>query len=359
MRAAAVGGDRAGFALALVVLMLFAIAVAGATGYQVVSSEFVLAQQNRDGQEALAVARAGLNRFLGEQIGPVGDSVSYAIGDGIASVTARRIVVKDTLNHLYFIKSVGQVADPRTPLMPATRSVGTYAWHRLNPIKPKAAIISTGGQLRIYGPGAPYYFSYWGDVRGSDYATPADCTFGGTVPRYGIATAGSVATYGGSYSGTPSGSVTYGSFDAAYDTVGIRWDILTDPTFPVDFDDTWPNYATLPADSFPIVRVNGDLTAWGSSYSGRGVLIVTGRLVIVNDFVWRGIILAGQFYYSSGSATYIPRVEGILIGGLTSPLAYQYVIFGEFKYHSCNAYKANRALSYLEVVDNALFELNN
>jgi len=359
MRRAPGAGDRGGFALALVVFMLFAIAVAGATGYQVVSSEFSMAQQNRDGQEALAVARAGLYRFVAEQLGPVGDSVSYAIGDGIASVTAQKVLQVDTLNDLYFIKSVGQVADARTPLLPAERTVGTYAYHRKNPITPKAAYVSTGGQLRIYGNGAPYYYSYWGRVDGADNATPSDCTFGGTVPRYGIATAGSVVTYGGSYAGTPTGMVNLGSFNAVYDTVGIRWDILSDPSFPLEFDNDWPDFADLDADSFPIVRVKGDFTAWGSTYSGRGVLIVTGRLVIVNSFVWDGIILAGQFYYTSGNSYNIPRINGMLVGGLSSPMSAQYIIYGDLRYHSCNAYKANRALSYLELVDGGLFEVNN
>jgi len=80
--------------------MLFAIAVAGATGFQVVSSEFTMAQQNHDGQEAAAVAQAGLQRFLGEQVGQVGDSVSYAIGDGIATVTARRVLATDSMRQL-------------------------------------------------------------------------------------------------------------------------------------------------------------------------------------------------------------------------------------------------------------------
>ncbi|GMV04923.1 MAG: hypothetical protein AMXMBFR53_12030 [Gemmatimonadota bacterium] len=163
--------DRGGFALALVVLMLFAIAVAGAAGYQVVSGEFTLAQQNRDGQEALAVARAGLYRFAAEQIGVLGDSVSYAIGDGIAAVTAQKVMEKDSLNHLYLIRSVGQVADARTPLLPATRTVATMAWHRLNPIPPKAAMVLTGGQIRLYSfglgstvSGADHFGLGWADV---------------------------------------------------------------------------------------------------------------------------------------------------------------------------------------------------
>lgn len=363
MSAPPVARDRGGFALALVVLMLFAIAVAGAAGYQVVSSEFTLAQQNRDGQEALAVARAGLERFIGEQIGDVGASVSYAIGDGVASVTARKVLVENESSHLYYVQSVGEVADPRMPLLPARRTVGTYVWHRRNPIPPKAAMVLTGGQVRLYGNGPPFYYSYSSNVSGTDHATAVQCTGGGSAPTYGIGTAGSIATYGGSYSGTPSNADThYANFQQVYDTLGVRWDILTNPSFPVDYNDTWPDFATLLAlnpNAYPIIRINGNFNAWGSYYSGQGVLIVTGRLVLLNDFVWNGIIMAGNFYYSSGGSSAIPQVNGMLIGGMAASNPTSYLIYADFNFHSCNFKKANEALSYLEVVDNAVFELNN
>ena len=60
---------RAGFALALVVLLLFAIAVAGATGYQIVHGAWRMAVQSTEGQTALGLARAGLQRFTAEQVG--------------------------------------------------------------------------------------------------------------------------------------------------------------------------------------------------------------------------------------------------------------------------------------------------
>lgn len=348
---AALPSGRGGFALVMVVFLLFAVAVAGVTGYQVVSSEFALANQSREGQEALVVARAGLQRFLGEQIGQVGDSVSYAIGNGVAAVTARKVMEQDSLNHLYFIRAVGQVADARTPLLPATRAVGAYAWHRLNPIPLRAAVLLTGGQFRLYFSGTT--------VDGADQATTGDCSGGGTAGTAGIGTAGSIQTYvGASYSGNPNADTHYSNYSQVYDTVGIRWDILTDPSFPVDFDGSWPDFDELPADSFPIVRYNGNLTVWGNSYSGRGVLIVTGQLVMVYDFEWDGIILAGQFNYTTGNTGNYPEVRGMLIGGMNASNPTSYHVAGRLLYHSCNAYKANRALSYLEVVDNTLFEIN-
>jgi len=344
---------RAGFALALVVLMLFAIAVAGITGYQVVSTELALSTQNRDAAEALSVARAGLQRFLGEQVGGVEDSVSYAIGNGIATVTTRRVLAKDSLNQLYYIHSTGTVADARRPTSPAHREVGTYAWHRRSPIPLKGALWVSGGALLLS------YSTYFGTVAhadGYDHATAADCVGGGTAGVAGVVHGGTVAAVGGgSYVGNPT-QVGYAGFQAVYDTVGIRWDVLTSPSFPVDFEDAMPDFTTLPADSFPVIRFNGSIT---EDYThGRGVLLVKGTFIPGYDFQWDGIILAGRLGNVGSSYGAPPLVSGMLIGGLDGANPDVTLQSGTYDYHSCNAYKADRALSYLEVVDKTIFEIN-
>lgn len=341
--------DEGGFILGLVVLMLFAIAVAGAAGFQLVSTEFTLATQGRDGQKALVVARAGLSRFLGEQIGVVGDSVSYAIGEGIATVTSRKVFQQDSLNHLYYIRSEGAVADIRTPLEPATRVVGTYAWHRMSPIPLKAAIMMTDRELEIRD---------YGIVNGFDEATLADCTGGATSGVYGVATGGSAKVSGtGQYMGNPGAEdESYSGYDEMYDTMNIRWDILTDSNFPVEFDGSTPNWFTLASDSFPLLRYNGDFTgyAWDSYSGGRGTLIVTGRFTASWGFTWSGIILAGRL--NGNSAWHYPYISGMILAGMNGEQRDEEWRSGTVRYNSCNVYSANRALSYLEVVDNTVFE---
>ncbi len=337
--------DRSGFVMGIVMLMLFAIAIAGATGFQVVSSEFTLAQQNRDGQEALAVARAGLKRFLGEQVGQVGDSVSYAIGDGIATVTARQALATDSLNHLYYVRSVGEVADARTPLLPASRTVGTYVWHRIAPIPQNGALWISGGRLTL---------SDYASVDGNDGAPTGTCAGAGV--KAGVAYGGTLRpppSGGGYVTGTPQ-AVSYSDYSAFYDSVDVRWDILTDPNFPVDFDGYWPDFGSLPSDSFPVVRFIGDKTV--SFVYGRGVLIVTGRITFSWLFDWDGIILAGELGNTSQWVS--PSVDGMLIAGLNGSNPNVRLRSGMFRYHSCNAYEANRSLSYLEVVSDALVEIN-
>lgn len=345
---------RGGFALALVVLMLFAVAVAGVTGYQAVSTELMLSTQNRDGQKALSVARAGLQRYLAEEIGRLGDTISYAIGEGVATVTSRRVLRKDSFNHLYYIRSTGTVADPAAPASPARRSVGTYAWHRLEPIPLRGALWVSGGTLDL---SSDPSHGTRANVDGFDHWVSGDCPGGPTAGTAGVATGGSVTTSGtppldGRYVGNPDG-LGYPGYAAMYDAVNVRWDILANPSFPVDFENSMPDFTMMAPDSIPIVRYDGDLTLHFTH--GWGVLIVSGTFVPGFMFTWDGIILAGAL----GDLTYYdPTIQGMLIAGLNGSNPNVTLHSGSFFYHACHARAADRELSYLEVVDRTIFEIN-
>ena len=347
MRSRARFHREGGFALALVVLMLFAIGVAATAAYQVVRTEFMLSTVNRQSILALSVARAGLQRFIAEQIGTVGDSVSYAIGDGVATVTSRRLLETDSTTYLYYLRSEGVYTDPRAPQTPARRAVGTYAWYHTRPVKHKAAVMVAAGNV-----GFRYDST---EVDGLDHATSYDCAGGGTAGVAGaIASTTPITEYGATITGNPSVDY-YSSNQAVVDSAGIRWDILSDPNFPVEFDGSPPDFSALPADSFPVVRYVGNLSAT-SAWSGRGVLIVTGYLSLSWGFSWQGIILAGALanvgYYTD------PQVEGTLIAGLNQSDNYVRLNSGNYDYNSCYVYAANESLSYLDVVDKTIFEIN-
>lgn len=341
---------RGGFALALVVLMLFAIAIAGVTGYQAISTELVLSTQNRDGQKALTVARAGLQRFLAEQIGQVGDSVNYAIGDGVATVRTRRVLSRDSLNQLYYVRSTGTVADPNAPATPARRAVGTYAWQRRSPIPLRGALWVSGGTVDLSRDPAHSWLT--SEANGFDHSTAADCPGGGTTGTAGIVVGGGVFTSGGTLAGNP-GVRSYGGYAGVYDAANVRWDILSSPSFPVDFDGWVPDFTSLPADSFPIVRLYGNRSL-GNESSGRGVLIVTGTLVPAYNFIWHGIVLAGGL----GNTVAPFLASGMFIAGLNGSNPNVRLEAGHFFFNACDAYAANAALSFLDVVDRAIFELN-
>ena len=336
--------QRGGFVLALVVMMLFAISVAGATGYLVVSTEFTLAKHSAQGAEALTVARAGLHRFVAEQIGVVGDSVSYAIGNGVALVTTKKVAEEDSLNHIYYIRAEGTVDDPQTPGAPARRVVGALAYHRKRPLRPHAAFLVAADRSYVEGVGAR--------IDGTDHSSPADCPGGGASPITGtVARVITSQILGGVLAGSPGGEQWAGGYPAVYDSVAIRWDVLTDPNFPVDFDGSPPNFSALPADSFPVVRVSGYFNP-GSSWSGRGLLIVDGQLDAGPSFTWDGIILAG-----SVDDIHEGHVRGMLVGGLAGPNPFTSVYWrGTIQYYSCNVYAANEALSYMDLIEDTMYE---
>jgi len=195
----------------------------------------------------------------------------------------------------------------------------------------------------------------WATVDGHDHATSSDCPAGGTAGVAGaIGARNPTTSYAGSLSGNPDRG-RYNSVSAVIDSTHIRWDILSDPNFPVEFDGSPPTWASLPADSFPIVRFVGDLSAnW--AWSGRGVLIVTGRLTMQSGFTWNGIVLAGELGDVPSWA--YPTVRGLLIGGLDGTDDAVQLRSGWFYYNSCYAYAADKALSYLDPVDNTVFEVD-
>ena len=336
--------DEGGFVLALVVLMLFAISVAGAAGYLIVNTEFDMARYADQGSEATTVARAGLHRFVAEQLGVVGDSVGYAIGSGVAMVTSRKIAELDSLNHVYYIRSEATVTDPLTPGAPARRVISAYAYHRKRPLRHLGAMVvaAEGGWSQNSG----------ADVDGDDHNSASDCPGGGAPSIPGIIARTSVgALNGGELEGSPAGQTWSGGFPAVYDSVGLRWDVLTDPSFPVDFDGVAPNFGSLPADSFPVVRVSGYFNP-GSGWSGRGLLIVDGELDAASGFVWDGIVLAGAV-----DDIHEGNIRGMLVAGLDGPNPYSNVYWrGTLRYYSCYVYAANESLSYLELIPDSEFE---
>lgn len=332
-----------GFVVAFVVFMLFAISVAGATGYALVSSEFTLARYSGDGTEALTVARAGLERYVAEQLGTLNDTASYALGGGVAVVTARRVADEDSVTALYYVRSEGTVEDIFSPNTPARRVVGGYAIYRQRPLPHHAAVIIGADVVRA---------ESGGEAHGQDYDDPSDCVGGGASTITGaIARVSVTEENGDDIQGNPQSRIWAGGWSAIRDSISIRWDVLSDPNFPVDFENTLPNFGALPADSFPVVRYTGWVNA---SWSGRGVLIIDGVFDPTSSFSWDGIVLARHADdYVQG------EIDGMLIAGLEGPNMYSTVrLHTDVNYHSCYVYAANESLSYLELIPSSIHETN-
>jgi hypothetical protein len=334
---------RGGFVLAFVVFMLFSVSVAAATGYLVINSEFAMSKNAIDGSEALAVARAGLERFVAEQLGVVADTVSYALGDGVAVVTSRRLFTQDAVTDMYYIRSEATVTDIFAPNTPARRVVGAHAVYRQRPLVPHAAVMLSADVVRVESGG-------W--AHGIDYSTPSECAVGGASDIGGLVTRSTFyEDVPNRVEGSPEAQTWPAGYSAVVDSLAIRWDVLSDPDLPLEFDGVWPNYGMLPADSFPVVRQHGLVAP--NTY-GRGVLIVDGVFDPGTSFQWQGIVLAAAVDdVIQGS------LRGLLVGGLDANNPSTTVrVLTDIRYYSCYVYAANESLSYLELLENTVFESN-
>ena len=144
-----VDDPRGGFALALVVLLLFGIGVAGAAGYQVVFNEALLSVHAKETQTALSIARAGLRAYIGKQIGVHEDQVTYSIAGGDAVITARLVSEIDDFETLYLLGSQGVYTDPTFTGSAARRTVYQYAVKREVALNHVATMTQVTGDLFV------------------------------------------------------------------------------------------------------------------------------------------------------------------------------------------------------------------
>jgi hypothetical protein len=312
--------DTGGFALTVVVFLLFAIGVAAAAGYQVVQTEAKLSSYSRDAGKALAIAHAGLRRYLATLAPPLSDTTQYLVDEGEALVWARQVYDDVFPAQTWLITSRGEYGDPAATEGPARRTVRQFATLRLAPLDVRGVFANTGA-INLGG----------GTISGSDAATSGQCR---NAPRPAIAQR------------FQPGSI---SPEDVLDTLNVPWSALTDPAFPVDYANTWPPLG-LPADVYPVVRFDGDLDVaslgLGGLFQRRGILIVKGQLTLRSAFRWDGIILAGRLASPLGHPLFF--MEGLLVGGLTGPPANVTFTSGSMRYHSCKVVWAGSGTQMLQ-----------
>ena len=296
-----VDDPRGGFVLALVVLLLFGIGVAGAAGYQVVFTEALLSVHAKETQTALSIARAGLRSYIGKQIGIHEDTVTYSIEGGDAVVTARLVSEIDDFETLYLLGSEGVYTDPTFTGSAARRKVYQYAIKREVALNHVAMLTMVTGTL---------YVENNAHIDGNEEAGVGcpQASVDITAVRMGTPP-GSVTIDSGDPIDGPNPEIVYlGSEAAALDAIGINWDVLTDPNFAVDYEDVWPSCA-LPVDSFTVTRFNGNLSS-SPPCNRPGVLIVKGSFTGAAGLQWDGILLAGHIATTSNNW----RIDGLLVG---------------------------------------------
>lgn len=335
-----------GFALAVVMVLLFAIGVAAATSYQTVRTEASMSVSAKQGSEALTAARAGLERFLAEQRDALPVERTYAFGDARAVVTPRLIRATPYWKQRYLIKSVGTFVDPRIPGDAAERIVYQMVDHHRAGLDVRGALMSPSTHVDI-----EYSPTY---VSGVDLATSSDCGVAPAPDIAGVVAGGDIHIRdGASVDGSPV-SVSYPGSAATLDSLGLDWSVMTDPDFPVEHDGSWPDFGSIPSDSFPAVRYWGDF--YGYYYmSGRGLLIVTEDLRFYDGFAWDGIILANDMLNVTEDRSF--QVHGLVVPGMDGVgEEFDYRAGGEIQYHSCNVLAAGKTLAHLEPVEGTWWE---
>ena len=329
-----------GFALSLVVLLLFAVGAIAAAGYQIVRLESVQAIQGMETVRAQEVAEGGLQWFVGRQGGLIPRADTVRINGGTAIITARKVATLSPSEDLYYVSSQGTFANPRRTHVPASRMASDYAVLKNLPVQTLAPLITTSRRVRI----GPYVV-----VDGTDHAIAGQCPQAPAGSWAGVLARGStVVREGGTVVGTPP-TLALGSFKNVVEAAGVPWDVLTDSQFPVEYDGRWPSFSSLDAGSFPVIRVNGGF-APTFAHNGQGVLIVTGDLMIPpgSGWHWRGIVLAGALGDVGAEGFF--TVEGILVAGQGAPMGPLRLDAGQIFYHSCYAAWAGLALAQLTPV---------
>lgn len=333
--------------MAIVVLLLFAVGVAGAVGFQIVQAEARLALQGQETARAFVLANGALQRFIGDQQAEVADSAVYEMGGGEAVVRSRKVSDLSAVEELYVIEAEGRFTDPRIAEVPATRTVRTYA------ILEKVPMGVLGGYNSS---GDPYYHNDF-QLTGYDQAT-SGCAWAGTDEAALVGGGDMYTSNYGMLDGDPVAR-NLGSTSAFLDSMDIDWDVLTDPTYEVDYEVTqssdWPDFTTIPADTMPVIRVWIDGFALTNTQDGWGLIIVTGAPDFRSGFDWNGIILSGKNDRLIDDQNF--RVNGMHIGGLAgSDGSVSVDDGGGFYYHSCNVIDAAVKLAHLEPVSGAWWE---
>lgn len=342
-----VSQKEGGFALVLVILLLFAIGIAGATAYEIVLGEATLALQDSESHNAFVIARSGLERFLGEEVGVFPDTVTYALSGGDAVVIARKVSDLNEFESMYLVSSEGIYSAPQSGSSPARRVIHQYAIHRETPLDYIAAFTQASGDLDV---------GQEAIISGVDISTTTDCPQGGGPSLVGVAMGSGDLDFDSNDLFGWKDTANIGSYGAVRDTLDIAWEILTDPAFPVDFEDTWA--PVLPADSFPVVRFNSDVDGVGAT-SGQGMLIVDGTFTPRSDFSWDGVIFARVFdtRTSGGGAAERFRIRGLVVGGLgNGNQDVDFTKHGDIRFHRCNVLAAARSLSHFRPIGRSWWE---
>lgn len=308
--------NERGFALPITLFLIAILTLMLGSAFTRAASESQIAGGSKATVDALFVAEAGLQKYLGQDFTSVnrplsGDSVRMDVPGGWAWIVPEVLQTPaDTMdNFRYIIRSTGYAADPSqgsTPL--ATHTVAQFAdWHYAWLNAPPAALIAANGVEDRAG-------------RGGARITGSDLTNCMSIPAItGVRVPADVAVPPFTYinlsviapTGTP-GTNRWGTPLSLADTAGVNWQAIISGAYEPDAT-SWENWRWQNESRV----ITGDLNITGTwpRTGGSGILIVTGNLNITSGFwTWTGIILVG------GNMTISTRFTSSIIGTVITGL---------------------------------------
>ena len=343
------GGDERGFVLVLVLFVIAVLTVTVSGALMVTQSDFRTADTGVRATRAFHLAQAGLTRYVGEQR-PLTDSAVYSMGGARVVVRAAR-VTSDAAGSVYEVSSAATLSSgPGRTERREVRQLGQVSAGSRS-VASVAALVTTARNISLGG-----VFS------GLDQSASGACAESARGNVGGVAfVAGGSADIGYAYiQGEP-------RLEWQSDTAAMRvrasteWGELTSPSTPFGYEipaQSWPSFGTLPVTTYPTIRVRGDIRLT-SLHSGRGLLVVDGRLDLGTGFVWDGVIVSGDLAHP---VTTNAIINGTLIVGMsqtanqTNSIRPNSTGSPRFTYDACKVLAASSGISEFALLPNTWSE---
>jgi len=321
---------RRGFALPVVIIVLFILTSAIAAGIMLMRNERGL---NDDGDEMLRarlLAESGLQRAIGDrtalgllEVPTANDSVRVTVsGSGYYDVTSTIIrPAASPIPSLILLRSHAVISRAKVAGMPtANYTVSVMA--RGPSLSAAAAWTIPGAWTAINGVNIDK-----GTINGDDAcAGGTGNTAAASIPTKTYDNKNGFVGSSSNLRGSIKIDTLAAGYTAAADSVPIDWANLTakvgiTPDFNVTSSGTgFPSaaYFTANPSAWPLIFINNPSgTFTFPNYLVRGLVIIRGNASIGNNYGFRGLILAGGYV---NLADYSGKIEGAIISGLNFKL---------------------------------------
>jgi hypothetical protein len=341
---------REGFAIPLAIMVIGFLSVSLMVAFARGDNEYKVTTNRSSMVDAFVLSQSGLQSFVSQRnaLGftttppAASESTRIALPGGFADVVLS--MVRDTVGGLapvYVIRSRGETTQPGiSGYLPARHTVAMYySWK----------------------PGSMDVYSVWTSITGNHKNGPGElsgidnCGARPNVAGVATPTGQWSATGGFAPQGSPPhlamGTQTQMAAAIDIDWAGIVTGAALTPTITIP-GGSWPSF---PAGYSPIIFVNQP--SYSLPGSGRGVLIVTGDLIISGVKTWEGVLLVGGTLTSSGNNT----VRGAVVTGLNVKLGMTVASSdaddgNNYQYDSCNVAAALASFGTLIPLTNTWIE---